>query len=168
MPTEHVLVGVVVAKRKLKGPWVDHDWIPTAVLPEPPEVAPWTFLGRDGDDEHYYIGPAPLVFHTVETANYRDNLLSGRPAVWVAIRKALGDHPVELIGVTVDPSEGEAMTEPGTDIVEAVSMPAHIAAALAQFTETHHVERAFFKRKRDRADPEALAHGRHRRDGEDG
>ncbi len=36
-------------------------------------------------------------------------------------------------------------------------MPAAIQEWLAAFVEAHHVERPFVKRKRDRADPEALA-----------
>jgi hypothetical protein len=36
-------------------------------------------------------------------------------------------------------------------------MPPEIEARLAAFVEAHHVERPFIKRKRDRADPEALA-----------
>jgi hypothetical protein len=36
-------------------------------------------------------------------------------------------------------------------------MPPGLLAATADFVARHHVERAFHKRKRDRADPEALA-----------
>ena len=63
-------------------------------------------------------------------------------------------------------AEGEAFTEAGTDLVEAVPMPSAIAATVAAFVAEHHVERTFHKRARDRADPEAL--GRRRRPGEDG
>jgi hypothetical protein len=167
MPTDYTTIGVVIAKRQLKSVWADHAWLPVAVLPDPPDVPAWTPLGTDGDDERFYLGPAALAFHTVETANYRDNLLSTRPAVWVAIRPSFGDDPVELAGVTVDPSEGEAMAGVEGDIVDAVPMPSDIAAALARFTDDHHVERAFVKRQRKPADPEALARGRIVRTGED-
>ena len=59
--------------------------------------------------------------------------------------------------VTADPSEGESLTETGTEIVEAVTMPIEIQQRLVAFVATHHVERPFVKRKRDRADPEAMA-----------
>ena len=49
------------------------------------------------------------------------------------------------------------MTEPGSCIVEAVPMPEQIRDRLSAFVAAHHVERAFVKRKRDRADPEILA-----------
>jgi hypothetical protein len=42
-------------------------------------------------------------------------------------------------------------------------MPESIEEAVAQFIAEHHVERTFSKRKRDRANPEALA----RRDGDE-
>ena len=39
-------------------------------------------------------------------------------------------------------------------------MPQPIAEMVAAFVAEHHVERQFFKRKRDRADPEALGAAR--------
>ena len=57
---------------------------------------------------------------------------------------------------SADPAEGEAMTEAGNDLVETVPMPKAIQEAVANFVAEHHVERTFTKRKRDRADPEAL------------
>ena len=36
-------------------------------------------------------------------------------------------------------------------------MPLEVQERLAAFVEAHHVERPFVKRKRDRADPEAMA-----------
>jgi hypothetical protein len=35
-------------------------------------------------------------------------------------------------------------------------MPDDVAETLAQFVSEHHVERVFFKRKRQKVDPEAL------------
>jgi hypothetical protein len=47
----------------------------------------------------------------------------------------------------------------GDALVDSIEMPQEIRDALEAFVAKHHVERAFVKRKRDRADPEAL--GRH-------
>ena len=44
MPESHFEVGVIVARRKLKGPWVDHAWLPYAALPAAAAAAPWTRL----------------------------------------------------------------------------------------------------------------------------
>jgi hypothetical protein len=59
--------------------------------------------------------------------------------------------------VTADPAEGEGMTEAGEQIVESLPMPEQLQEAIAAFVTEHHVERAFVKRKRDRANPDALA-----------
>jgi hypothetical protein len=49
------------------------------------------------------------------------------------------------------------MTEAGEQIVESLPMPEQLQDAIAAFVAEHHVERAFVKRKRDRANPDALA-----------
>ena len=56
-----------------------------------------------------------------------------------------------------DPAEGEALSETGTDLVDVVAMPDAVRAEVEDFIARHHVERPFYKRKRDRADPESLA-----------
>lgn len=149
MPTDHVKVGVVAIKAKLKNPWVDYEWRPHAVLDGVPTAEPMTLLSREGEDEFWYVGPGEILMHSGETAHYRDNLVSGRPAVWVAIRLGEGGEP-RLAGVTVDPYEGEAFAEVVDDRVEALSMPAGVHERLVDFFEAHHVETEFFKRKRDK------------------
>jgi hypothetical protein len=42
-------------------------------------------------------------------------------------------------------------------VIEPVPMPGPVREALEAFVAEHHRDRGFFKRKRDRADPEALA-----------
>ncbi len=155
-PENSFEVGVVLAKRKLKSPWASHVWLPHAVLPAAPAVAPWTRLGQDGDDETFYAGPAEVSLNGGATGYYRDNLTSGRPSLWVALRPT-GGGEFEVATVTADPYEGEALAEGVGETVETVPMPAEIQAKVVAFFEAFHVERTFFKRKRDRANPEALA-----------
>lgn len=149
-------VGVIVAKRRLEGPWQSHAWLPHAVTPVAPEAAPWTPLGRNGPDELFYAGPAELLLHTGATAHYRDNLTSARPSLWIELKAAGEDVTLGL--VTADPYEGEGIAEVA-DILDVVPMPPDIAAGVAAFIAAFHVERAFVKRTRNRADPEALARG---------
>jgi hypothetical protein len=166
MPEERFQVGVVIAKRKLKGPWADHAWLPAAVLPAVPAALPGTRLSADDREETYYAGPSEVSLHPAETAHYRDNLVSGRPSLWVSLRPVAGEE-YEVSMVTADPYEGEALTEGIGEIVEPVPMPEEIQEKIAAFVAAFHVERQFFKRKRDRADPEALARGgRPKDDGE--
>ncbi len=152
-------VGVLVMRRKLKGPWADHVWLPHAVLPAAPATAPGTRIGGGDGEDIFYAGAFAIPLHSSETAHYRDNLASGRPAVWVVLQPVGGDE-YEVAAVTADPYEGEALTQGNGEIVEAVPMPAEIQEKVAAFIAAFHVERQFFKRKRDRADPEALAKGR--------
>jgi len=105
----------------------------------------------------FYAGQADLDLHRSETVNYRDNLASGAPSIWIALRPRIGEPPCEIAGITADPAEGECWTEPGDAIVEAVAMPEPIREAVAAFVKQHYVETIFSKRERDRADPEALA-----------
>lgn len=154
MPVQHLTVGIVAIKRKLTNPWVDSEWVPEAVLQGLPSVPPRTLIGAEGSVERWYLGPVELSFHSGETAHYRDNLASGRPAVWVALRQA-EDGVWGVAGATVDPYEGEAFVDVVTDRVEALPMPHEIAVELQAFVTAHHVEHPFHKRKRDRADPYA-------------
>lgn len=149
-------VGVIVAKRTLKGPWASHAWLPVAALPAMPAAAPWTRLSAGPGEEVFYAGAYEVSLHPAETSHYRDNLTSGRPSLWIALRQA-GEDRYEVATVTADPYEGESMAEGIGEVVEAVPMPAEIQAKVAAFFAAFHVERVFHKRKRDRADPEALA-----------
>jgi hypothetical protein len=158
-PLARIAVGVVVERRKAKSPWIDFTWQPVAVLPGQPAAAPWTVLSVDGETTTFYAGSTDVALHRTETGNYRDNLASGRPSLWVALRPTGVEPPYDLLAVTADPAEGESFTQVGDDVVEAVPMPVPVRDAVEAFIAEHHVERAFFKRKRDRADPEALARG---------
>ncbi len=157
MARETVEIGVIVERRVSKSQWIDHVWMPMAVLAGAPSADPWTILAETPESTRYFAGTFILEFFRTETAMYRDNLGSGRPSLWVSLRTTSAAPGITLNAVTADPSEGEAMTEPGTDIIEALAMPAEIQERLAAFVAAHHVERPFFKRKRDRANPEALA-----------
>jgi hypothetical protein len=155
MAQDHFMIGAVVAKRQLRGPWASHAWLPVAALPAAPDIPEWTRLGTEGDDETFYAGAVEVALHARATGHYRDNVTSAQPSLWVVLRP-IGDE-VELASATADPYEGEALAESIGDIVEAVPMPADIRARVQAFIDAFHVEQSFFKRRRDRADPEALA-----------
>lgn len=157
MIRETVEVGVIVERRALKNPWVDHAWMPVAVLSGAPAAASWTVLHATADVTRYYAGKAELEFFGSDTTMYRENLRSPQPSLWVALRHTAAPPGVVLHLVTVDPADAEALTGTGTDIIEAVPMPVEIQRRLAAFVGAHHVERPFVKRQRDRADPEAMS-----------
>ena len=152
MPEAAISVGVVVEKRFSSSPWIDHTWVPVAVFPGLPDAPPMSLVAEDASMKRYYLGAINLVVASVETANYRDNLTSGMPKIWVVLRDEPHEQSVSLLTVTVDPAEGEAHTEAASNIVDCVPMVPDIAVFLAAFVEEHHVEREFYKRKRDRSD----------------
>jgi hypothetical protein len=155
-PLAAIAVGVIVERVKAASQWTDYIWRAITVLAGQPDTAPWTQLSEDGKRATYYAGPATVELYRTETANYRSNLASGSPALWVVLRETGTAPPYALYLVTADPAEGEAMTEAGRNIVEPVPMPDIVRDAVAAFVAEHHVEEVFVKRKRDRADPESL------------
>ena len=161
----HIPVGVLVDRIKAQNPWADYIWQPRSVLLGEPETAPWTVISSDTERTTFYAGSALVEFFKSSTAHYRDNLL-GDGAVWVILTPTESEPPYKLFMVTADPTEGEAMTEAGSHVVDTVPMPPQLRAMLEDFVAEHHVEEQFFKRKRDRANPDAL--GRRGRVGQAG
>ena len=157
IPLGAIPVGVLLERSKSASPWADFHWRPSGVLTGVPDTPPWTKLSEDGDRATFYVGATNIELYRTETANYRDNLRLETPLLWIILRPVEGDPPYELASVTADPAEGEAMTETGVNLVETVAMPKPMQEAIAAFVAEHHVEQVFVKRKRDRANPEALA-----------
>jgi uncharacterized protein DUF3305 len=156
-----IAVGVVVERRKARSPWLDFLWRPVSVLVGTPSAPAWTQIGEEDDTITFYAGEAAIELHRTETANYRQNLSSGIPALWVVLRPRPARsaiHAFDILTVTADPSEGEAMTGAGNDLVAAVPMPAAIIDAIDYFVAEHHVERPFNKRQRDRGDQQMPQH----------
>jgi Protein of unknown function (DUF3305) len=156
-PLATISVGVLVERSKSTSQWTDFIWRPAGVLTGVPDTPPWTRLSEEGERAMFYAGAADIELYRTETANYRDNLRLETPLLWVILRPIEGDPPYELASVTADPAEGEAMTETGTNLVETVVMPKPMQETIAAFVAEHHVEQVFVKRKRDRANPDALA-----------
>ena len=143
-------VGVVAERHKAKSRWADFLWQPVSVFAGIALAAPWTPLQAEAEPTLFFAGDAMIELHRTETTNYRDNLASAAPTLWVVMRPAASDPPYELVAVTADPAEGEAFTDAGNNLVAAVPMPSDIAEIISRFIAGHHVERPFVKRQRDR------------------
>jgi hypothetical protein len=166
LPLLRIPVGVVVERRKTESPWIDFVWRGVGVLPDEPEMKPWTVLREQDGATLYYAGSATVDLYRSETARYRENLATGSPSIWVVLSPSEGAWPYVVAAVTADPAEAEAFAEAGANLVEAVPLPEVLRDAVEKFIAEHHVEREFFKRKQRRADPEALAR-RHHEDGDE-
>jgi hypothetical protein len=161
LPVLRIRLGVVVERRQAVSPWIDFVWRGIGVLPDEPEMMPWTVIREQEGTTLFYAGSATIDLYRSETARYRDNLTSGAPSAWIVLTPSEGAWPYHVSAVTVDPAEGEASTEAGANLVEAVPMPEVLHQAIENFIAEHHVETEFVKRERRSADPEALARRRH-------
>ena len=150
-PLVRIPVGVVVERHKARSPWLDFVCRPVSALTGVPSAAPWTVIRSEGEVTTFYAGDAMIELHRTEAANYRDNIASGAPQLWVVLRPVEGEMGFDLLFVTADPAEGEALTGAGNDLVEPVAMPALIIEVVESFIAEHPVEHTFFKRQRDRA-----------------
>ena len=155
MPQERMRLGVIAMRRPPVTRWGPAELRPAAVLPQEPAAAPHTRIAEENGAETWYLGAAEMVLWAGDTGHHRDNLTSGRPSVWVAIR---GQAPetAEIVCVTVDPYEGEGLAGDPDLKVEAVPLPAVIRDRVAAFVAANHVEIPFKKRKRSPQDPDAL------------
>lgn len=150
-------LGVIVERRPAASPWLDHVWRVVGLLPGGADRPPWSVLVAGDRATRYYAGTATLALHRVDTALYKHNLEGPCPSVYVVLRRARTATGWTLLLATVDPAEAHAHADIGDDLVEALPMPAAVAAWLGSFIAAHHVERGHWRRRRDRADPEALA-----------
>jgi hypothetical protein len=166
LPHASIPVGVVVERRRATSPWLDVVWRPVAVLSGLagglPDTAPWTALSgtaeaATADAATFYAGGTAIALYRTETEQYRSNLTSPRPSLWIALRPTGADPPYRLFAVTADPAEGESFTQAGGDLVDAVPMPAAVHQVIATFVAEHHVEQTHYRRRRDGADDEAPA-----------
>jgi hypothetical protein len=98
-----------------------------------------------------------VALHPSDTPNYRHNLEADPPRVWVVLRPVEAAPGMALQAVTVDAGEAHHYGDVGADLLESLPIPPGLRAATEAFVARHHVERGFHKRRRDRADPEALA-----------
>jgi hypothetical protein len=149
-------VAVLAERRPGVTAWQEQVWRVTGVQEEIPPLAPWTLLRAEAGREIWFAGGAEISLHRSDTPNYKDNLEAAQPLIWALLRPGDTVSGMALQAVTVDPGEAEVLSESPSDTLEALPMPPGIRAALAAFVAEHHVERAFHKRKRDRADAEAL------------
>jgi hypothetical protein len=161
LPLLRIPVGVVVERARADSPWIDFVWRGASVLPDEPEMKPWAVIREEEARTLFYAGSATVDLYRSETARYRDNLATGAPSLWIVLTPSEGAWPYAVSAVTADSAEGEAFTEAGANLVEAVPMPEAVHEAIANFVAEHHVETEFVKRERRPADPEALARRHH-------
>lgn len=150
-------LGIVVERRAVDNPWIDHSWRSVAVFAGAPPHSPfdaWTLL-RQGDGwAQFHAGTLNVELFPKETESYKVNLSQEPPCLYIVLRKeeeGRCDHEVVPFLVTASPYEAQDYLDSGEDQVDAVAMPEGVIAFVQDFISRHHVEEAFRKRKRTRA-----------------
>ena len=156
-PAASIEVGVLVERRPAVTQWAEHVWAATELLLDVPDVPGWTLLRQEGPRLVYFAGRAEIRLFRTETDNLRHNMESREPRIWAVLRPTDGEPGMALQCVTADPGEAHLYADSGNDLVESLAMPAPLAAAIRAFIAKHHVSQTHHKRRRDRADPEAMA-----------
>ena len=144
-------VGVVVERHKAQSPWLDAIYRPVSILSGVPATPPWTTIDSNEAATTLYAGEAVVELFRTDTAQYQANLESGKPSLWVVLRPTETEVPYVLLLATADPSEGEALTGAGNDLVEPLPMPPSLIATIARFIAQHPPTVSFYKRERDRS-----------------
>lgn len=105
---------------------------------------------EDGVTE-FHAKTLTMELHRKETEAYLTTLTMEPPSVYVILRPAEdADHPhdVEPYAVTASAFEAQDYLDSGEELVESVVAPAGLIAWIRGFTDAHHVEETFKKRKR--------------------
>ena len=150
-------IGVVLSRRVIKHAWADVVWSPDQVLFPAPDTPAGTVISDDGERALVFAGTTTIELFASDTSNYRDNMIEGQPRLWVAAR--LQEDKPSFVRVTADPTEGEAWSAAGFEMVGVIPMPDMIASWIAAFTDAFHVEREFLKRQRDRGERQERGFG---------
>ena len=154
--TIRIPVGVVAERRPGVTAWADHAWAARDVLEDAPALAPWTVLREEAGRTLFFAGSAAVALHPTDTDNYIHNLQQATPRVWVVLRPVDDAPGLALQTVTVDAGEAQLYAESGNDLLESLPLPSGLRLILERFVAEHHRQREFHKRKRDRADTDAL------------
>ena len=149
-------LGLVVDWHRRGQPWASEQWTVTDVLHGTPLVEPWAVLAEGPGWCRYFAGSIMLDLFVGATAEYRRNLTSSRPALYVILRRVSAAPGIAVHGITVDAGEVEVHADSGNDLIEAAPLPPFLADWVQAFVDRHHVERLAYRRQRDRADLDAL------------
>ena len=88
----------------------------------------------------FYAGAAEIGLYRSDTGTIATTSRPAAPGLWVVLRPTGREPPFDAATVTANPSEGEAFTESGADLVEAVPMPDAVQEMIESFIAEHHVE----------------------------
>jgi hypothetical protein len=156
LPLASIPVGVLAERKPAMNAWADPVWAITEILLDVPAVPDWTVLRQDGPRVVFFAGVAEIKLFRTETSNLKHNMDAAEPRLWAVLRPTEATPGMALQLVTADPGEAHLFADSGNCLVESLPMPAPVAEAIQAFIAAHHQDQQYYKRKRDRADPDAL------------
>lgn len=129
--------------------WVQHVWKAVAVLPGAAK-ADWKELRREGDTVEYHAATLRLTLYRTDTEAYLQGLSEQVPSIYVVMREAAGDRPLDMVLATASPFEAQDYADTGEELVEKVPMPEGLIAWIRDYVELHHEHEVFIKRRRNK------------------
>jgi len=156
----------VILERKPSGhPWLDEEWRVAGISHDIGSPGGWTLLYASESIRRFLSEPFPIQLHGTETEAYLFNLASARPSVFVLL-DALDISPASeqvvpftVKAVSVNPYEAQDYADSADDLLHRVELEGDLRAWVAKFTDKHHVESKFVKRKRQPVRPELHTFG---------
>ena len=142
-------LGVVIRRVPGVTKWAKHVWKAVAVLPGAPS-ANWKELRRDGDAVEFHASTLPLELFRTDTESYLHGLSAETPAIYVVMRVADNDDPLDVLLVTASPYEAQDYADTGEELVEKVPMPDGLIALIRDYVQEHHEDEVFIKRRRNK------------------
>ena len=143
-------VGVVIERIPGVTRWATWSWRAVAVMPGAGE-ADWRILHKAGEAVQFHAATVTVELFASDTEAYRVGLTDAVPSIYVVLRDTGDeDRPLEVLLATASPYEAQDYADNGEDIVEKVPMPSGLIAWVRDFTDAHHEEEVFVKRRRDR------------------
>ena len=119
----------------------------------------------EGEDriEERHAATALLELHRADTEAYRVGVSNTPPLIWVVLRAdpdaADADAAPLVHCVTASPYEAQDYADSGEELVEPVPAPEALVAWIAAFTDAHHKDEPFYKRRRDRVETQLKEDG---------
>ena len=142
-------LGIVIRRAPGVTRWARHVWKVSAVLPGAAD-ARWKELRREGETIEFHAATVPLELYRTDTEAYMHGLSAKVPSIYVVMRDSDGDDPLDVVLATASPYEAQDYADTGEELVEKVPMPEGLIAWIREFTEKHHEDEVFIKRRRDK------------------
>lgn len=107
-------------------------------------------MRRDGDSVEFHAATLPLELFRTDTEAYLHGLSAKEPSIYVVMREAADEQPLDVVLVTASPYEAQDYADTGEELVEKVPMPEGLVAWIRDFVNAHHEDEVFIKRRRDK------------------